>query len=216
MCGRTRLVADAQALEEAFGIAQAPELDPSWNLAPSERIAVIRTPGELEQLVFGWIPSFAPEPKIRWINARAETVHKQSAFREAFRKRRCLVVVDAFYEWRAEAKDQPKQPFMTALASGKPFALAGIWERWTSRKTGEVVDSCAIITEPARPPLDAIHDRQPVILAPSDYGAWLDPTSKNPERLLKGARSDDLVVTAVSSAVNNARNKGPECNEPAA
>jgi putative SOS response-associated peptidase YedK len=210
MCGRTRLTASGEAVAAAFGLADVPDLEQLWNIAPSELIAAIRTPGELEQLRFGLIPAFSAEPKLRWVNARAETVARQSAFRGAFRARRCLVIADGFYEWQVVEGEKKKRPFLVRLESGEPFGLAGLWERWTSRSTGEVIDSCAVITRQAEPPLDAIHDRQPAIIHRADYAAWLDPTSRDAQAILDRARGHALVLAAVNPAISNARNKGPE------
>ncbi len=210
MCGRTRLIADPEALAVAFGLAEVPSLEQLWNIAPSEMIATIRTPGELERMRFGLIPSFSTEAKLRWVNARAETVARQSAFREAFRSRRCLVIADGFYEWQVAEGERKKRPFLIRLESGEPFGLAGVWERWTSKATGEVIDSCAVITRQAEPPLDAIHDRQPAIIHRADYAAWLDRSSRDAQAILDRARGHAFVVAAVNPAMNNARNKEPD------
>jgi putative SOS response-associated peptidase YedK len=210
MCGRTRLTASSDAIAAAFGLGEVPNLEQLWNIAPSEMIATIRTPGELEQMRFGLIPSFSTEPKLRWVNVRGETVAKQSAFREAFKSRRCLVIADGFYEWQVVEGEKKKRPFLIRLESGEPFGLAGLWERWTSKTTGEVIDSCAVITRQAEPPLDAIHDRQPSIIHPEDYAAWLDPTSKDAQAILDRARGHAFVTAPVNPAMSNARNKDPE------
>ena len=158
-------------------------------------------------MTFGIIPAFSTERKIRWINARAETVAKQAAFREAFGSRRCLVIADGFYEWRA-VDGGKKQPYVMQLESGEPFGLAGLWERWTSKQIGEVVDSCAVITRAAEPPMDAIHDRQPAIIHRADYAAWLDPGSRDAQAIQDRARGHAFVMTSVNPAMGNARSKG--------
>jgi putative SOS response-associated peptidase YedK len=212
MCGRNRLTANAEQLKVAFGLERTFDLEPAFNIAPSEPIAIIRTPGELEMVVFGLIPPFAREPRVRFINARAETVATQAAFREAFRSRRCLVLSSGFYEWKVEgeAKKKRKQPFLVRLKSDEPFGMAGIWERYLFRETGEVVDSCAVITIPARPPVAEVHDRQPLILAPGAYAAWLDSSFEDPASLLEAVRVDELEMVLVNPKVSNARNKLPE------
>jgi putative SOS response-associated peptidase YedK len=209
MCGRTRLTASAKDLSAVFSLGDMPDFEQLWNIAPSELIATIRTPGELERMTFGIIPAFSTERKIRWINARAETVAKQAVFREAFRSRRCLVIADGFYEWRA-VEGGKKQPYLIQLETGEPFGLAGLWERWTSRATGEVVDSCAVITRAAEPPMDVIHYRQPAIIHRADYAAWLDPSSREAQAILDRARGHVLVTAPVNPAMGNARNKGAE------
>jgi putative SOS response-associated peptidase YedK len=218
MCGRGKLTAKNSELQNAFGLIETPELTPHWNLAPTQNLAVIRTPGELEQMRFGLVPSFAHDVSMgaRFLNARVETVAKLPAFREAFAKRRCLVLMDGFYEWRkVDTKSKTaKQPYLFERPDGSPFALAGIWERWTSHATGEVIDSVAIITCPAAPPVSAVHDREPVRLPPLSYSPWLDGTTADPISLLKPGALE-LVARPVSKAVNSPKNDGPECALPA-
>jgi putative SOS response-associated peptidase YedK len=214
MCARGKLTANGADLRNAFGLRETPELVPHWNLAPTQDLAVIRTPGELEQLRFGLVPPFARDVKMgtRFLNARAETVATLPAYRSAFARRRCLVVLDGFYEWQAVGK--VKQPYLFEKADGSPFALAGIWERWTSHATGEVIDSVAIVTCAAAPPVSAVHDREPVRLPKESYAAWLDPGTADPLALLR-AGAVELVSRPVSRAVSSQKNDGPECVEPA-
>jgi putative SOS response-associated peptidase YedK len=213
VCGRAKLTAPPEVLRELFELREVPHIGARYNIAPTQLLAVIRRPGELEQLRFGLVPPWARDVSegSRFINARSETVAKQPAFRDAFRQRRCLVVVDGFYEWSHAGKR--KQPHLVHLTSGEPFALAGLWETWHSRD-GEVVESVAVITAPSKGAIAPLHDRMPIVLAPETYRAWLDPASPEPERLLEPSRMTEIVAEAVSTAVNDARNDGPECVLP--
>ena len=214
VCGRGKLTATGEDLRRAFGLHEVPHIDPHWNLAPTQNLAVIRTPGELTEMRFGLLPRFARDPKegTRFINARVETVTTQSAYRDAFAKRRCLVVLDGFYEWQKDGK--AKQPYLFERADHVPFALAGVWERWTSKQTGEVIDSVAIITCPALPPVLALHDREPVQMPPDTYDAWLDPGTAEPMALLR-AGGVELGPAGLPKAMNSPKNDGPECVAPA-
>ena len=216
MCARGKLTASGVDVQNAFGLRAAPELTPHWNLAPTQELAVVRTPGELELLRFGLVPPFARDVKMgtRFLNARMETVATLPAYRAAFARRRCLVVLDGFYEWTAASgAGRTKQPFLFEKADGSPFALAGVWERWTSHESGEVVDSVAIVTCPADLPVAQVHDREPVRLPPESYAAWLDPATDDPLALLHPG-GVPLVGRPVSRAVSSVKNDGPECVAP--
>jgi putative SOS response-associated peptidase YedK len=216
MCARAKLTTSGVDLQNAFGLRETPELVPHWNLAPTQDLAVIRTPGELEQLRFGLVPPFARDVKMgtRFLNARAETVATLPAYRSAFARRRCLVVLDGFYEWKATGPGgKVKQPYLFEASDGSPFALAGIWERWTSHATGEVVDSVAIVTCAAAPPVSLVHDREPVRLPKESYAAWLDAGTADPLTLLQ-AGAVELVSRPVSRAVSSQKNDGPSCVAP--
>jgi putative SOS response-associated peptidase YedK len=187
---------------------------------PSQPVAVVRVmrdkPGRhMELLQWGLVPFWAQDPKIghKQSLARIETVTTAPAFREAIRKRRCLVVVDGFYEWKHEGK-KASQPFLLRRPDGAPFALAGVWEKWVS-KDGEVLESCAIITQPARPPVDAIHDRMPLVLERDAWDRWLDREITDPSQML-APQSPELVATAVSRHVNDPKHDDPACFEPPA
>jgi putative SOS response-associated peptidase YedK len=213
MCGRAKLTTPPEVLRELFELREVPSLGAHYNIAPTQLLAVIRRPGELEELRFGLVPPWARSVAEgnRFINARAETVAKIPAFREAFRGRRCIVVVDGFYEWQKEGKRSA--PYVLRLANGDPFGLAGVWGAWHSRD-GEVVESVAIVTAPSLGAAARLHDRMPIVLSPSSYGDWLDPSLPDPERLLAPARVEELVAMPVSTAVNDPRNDGPECVAP--
>jgi putative SOS response-associated peptidase YedK len=218
MCGRTALTTSPSDLREAFGLAETPVLAPHYNVPPSQPVAVVRVMrGKLgrhmELLQWGLVPFWAHDAKIghKQSLARIETVATAPAFREAIRKRRCLVVVDGFYEWKREGK-KASHPFLLRRPDGAPFALAGVWEKWVS-KDGEVLESCAIITQPSRPPVDAIHDRMPLVLERDTWDRWLDPEITDPSRML-APRSPELVATAVSRHVNDPRHDDAACFEP--
>lgn len=213
MCGRTALTSSPEELREVFGLDEAPAIAPHYNVPPSQLLAAIRTPGKLEWLRWGLVPFWAVDPKIghRLALARAETVCATAAFRDAVRRRRCLVVVSGFYEWQRTAKNTSR-PFFVRRADSSPFALAGVWDKWVSAD-GEVVESCAIVTAPAKPPVDAVHGRMPLVLGQKAWSAWLDRTTSDVGELL-AAPPDGLaalVAFPVSPYVNDPRHDDPRC-----
>jgi putative SOS response-associated peptidase YedK len=220
MCGRFTLTVSGAEVAEWFGLAEDPTLQPRYNLAPTQPLAIIREAAgagrQLTQARWGLIPSWASDAAIgnRMINARAETVADKPAFRAAFRKRRCLVPASGYYEWKKT--DGRKQPYLIGVG-GHPFAFAGLWEMWD--REGEPVESCALLTTEANGFTRSIHDRMPVILAPADYGLWLDPTVQDPAKLqplLRPYLDAEMVAHPVSTWVNDPRHEGPRCVEPAA
>jgi putative SOS response-associated peptidase YedK len=231
MCGRTALTASPEDLREAFGLDEEPRVAPHYNVPPSRPLQVLRVVREprgrkLEPLVWGLVPRWASDPKnskigARLALARVESIRTTPAFRDTVRWRRCLVAVDGFYEWQGPAgaghggKRAARRPFFIRRADGAPFALAGIWDRWVS-KDGEVIESCAIVTQPARPPCDAVHDRMPLVLERDAWDAWLDPAITGGDRLddLLTLRSPALIATPVSPYVNDPRNDDARCLEP--
>jgi putative SOS response-associated peptidase YedK len=226
MCGRTALTASPADLREAFGLDDIPKLGARYNVPPSSPVAVMRarSSGErkLESLRWGLVPPWAKDAKIghKLVLARAETLATTGAFRDAFRARRCLVAVDGFYEWRRQGKS-PSAPFFVRRSDRHPFALAGLWSRWVS-PDGEVVESCAIITQAARPPVEAIHDRMPLVLEAPAWDRWLDPGLTDAGALesllesLVASGAPDLIAYPVSSYVNDPRHDDARCLEPAA
>jgi putative SOS response-associated peptidase YedK len=224
MCGRTKLTVAFEDLRELYQLSQRePPADfgPKYNLAPSELQAVVRQ-GErggrrLDLLRWGLIPWWAKDPKIahRLINARSEDVATKPAFRDAFKSRRCLVVVDGFYEWKST--DGSRRPFLIRMPDGAPFALAGLWERWAN-EDGEVVETCAILTQASRGTISELHDRMPVVLPEADFPAWLDPKIHDVEALAQAIASttevDRLVVQEVNKRVNSPKNDDPSVLDP--
>jgi putative SOS response-associated peptidase YedK len=222
VCGRTALTASPDDLRDLFGLDETPELAPHYNVPPSAPVHAVRVfrnhhGRKLDTLRWGLVPPWADDPKIghRLALARVETVVTAPAFRQAIRRHRCLVAVDAFYEWQRAGR-KTSRPFLIRRRDGKPFALGAIWERWRS-SDGEVVESCAILTQPARPPVDAVHDRMPLVVEPASWNAWLDPALTDPADLapLLAIRDPDLIAFAVSSRVNDPRFDEPACLEPA-
>jgi putative SOS response-associated peptidase YedK len=221
MCGRTALTASPEDLREIFGLDEIPAVAPHYNVPPSQPLAVVRVlrggARRMELLRWGLVPSWADDVKVghRLSLARVETVATTPAFREALRKRRCLVVVDGFYEWKKDGKN-PSQPFFLRRPDHAPFALAGLWDRWVSRD-GEIVESCAILTRPALPPAAAVHDRMPIVLDKPAWDAWLDPGIDDVSSILfplPSPGSPDLAVHPVSTYVNDPRHDDPRCVEP--
>jgi putative SOS response-associated peptidase YedK len=216
MCGRTALTASPEDLRAIFGLDETPPVVPHYNVPPSQPLAVVRVlragGRKMEMLRWGLVPSWADDVTVgnRLSLARVETVATLPAFREAVHKRRCLVVVDGFYEWKRDGK-KASHPFFLRRPDGAPFALAGLWDRWVSRN-GEVVESCAILTQAARPPADAVHDRMPVVLEKPEWDTWLDPGVDDVSALL-AAHEPDLLVYPVSTYVNDPRHDDPRCVE---
>jgi putative SOS response-associated peptidase YedK len=174
----------------------------------------------METLRWGLIPAWAKDRKIgnKLALARVETAAVTPAFRDALRRRRCLVVVDGFFEWK-RAERGKSQPFFVRRDDGAPFALASVWERWVSAD-GEVVESCAVITQPAQPPVDAVHDRMPLVVEPETWDRWLDPVLTEPVAIesMLATRTPMLVAYPVSPHVNDPRNDDADClkrQEPA-
>jgi putative SOS response-associated peptidase YedK len=213
VCGRFFRHSPRDETAETFGAAIGNILgdhDGSYNIAPTHRVLTVRFNAKSEQrtlddLHWGLVPHFANDKKIAWktINARAETLAKAPAYRSAFAKRRCLVVADGFYEWKAVGKR--KQPFAIAMKSREPFGLAGLWENWQDPATGEWLRSCTIVTTRANELVGHIHDRMPVILKPEDYPRWLGEEPASPEELLallKPYEASAMVMWPVSPVIN--------------
>ncbi len=221
VCGRYTLTAAPARVAAQFGLAEAPPLEPRFNVAPGQDVgAVIAGPAGAREIValrWGLVPRFAkaPDAGARTINARVESAEERPAFREAFRTRRCLMPADGFYEWRRGAAGT--QPHHVALPGGALFAFAGLWDAWEGR--APALRSCAILTGPARGVLRELHARMPLLVAPEDYAAWLDPARTEPERVhaLLGSRlSDELAFRPVDARVNDPRFDKPACLAPAA
>jgi len=219
MCGRYNLVTDAQALIDFFQVANRIDIQPRYNIAPSQDIVVVRQQQDERQLAclyWGLIPFWARERTIgkHTINARAETVAEKPAFRAAFRRRRCLVPATGFYEWKRE--NGRKQPYNIHAADGGLFAFAGLWEQWKpDEKT--VIQSCTIIVTQANEAVAPIHDRMPVILPVESYQAWLDPGNEDLallKTMLKPCPSSWISVYPVSTRVNSPYNDDAACIAP--
>jgi putative SOS response-associated peptidase YedK len=222
MCGRFTLRTPTSALVEQFLLETAPELPPRFNIAPGQPVAVVRQPAgaagrSLTLLRWGLIPSWAKDPAIgnRMINARAESAAEKPAFRTAFRRRRCLIPADGYYEWRRTG--DRKQPYYFHMRDGRPFAFAGLWELWSGGEEGAdsgPLETCAVLTTQANDLSRPIHDRMPVILPQAVYDVWLDPDETDRRRLqplLAPYDSAPMVADRVSTLVNNPRNDDPRC-----
>jgi putative SOS response-associated peptidase YedK len=211
MCGRIVRSSPAEVLRTEFGAEPPADLTARWNVCPGDDVLAV-VAGEAGRrmgwLRWGLVPPFARDPKEghRCINARAESVATRPAFRAAFRRRRCLVVADGFYEWRREGR--VKTPFFVRLRSGRPMAFAGLWERWRppDDPDGPGLVSCAVVTCAANGIVAPIHDRMPVVLDPGARTAWLDPATDDPAALLVPAPDDALEAWPVSPRVNRPAN----------
>ena len=171
MCGRFVLMTPGRSLAKRFGLEEVPDLEPRYNIAPTQMVAMIRLDRDTLQrrlvlVKWGLIPFWAKDSSIgnRLINARAESAAEKPAFRSAFKSRRCLVPADGYYEWK-KRKGGQKQPYLARNADGSPFAFAGLWERWQAPED-EIIESCTILTTDANDLTQPIHDRMPVILKP--------------------------------------------------
>ncbi|MBX9791971.1 MAG: SOS response-associated peptidase [Pirellulales bacterium] len=237
MCGRFTLRSSPRVVAELFGLDEVPNWEPRYNVAPSQLVPVVQKRAEdrgrhLDLVHWGLVPFWADDPAIgnRLINARSDTAATKPAFRAAMRERRCLVVADGFYEWQAapasgaksavkrgagKASGGHKQPFLIERHDRRPFAFAGLWEKWQSPDGPWL--SCTILTTDANHTLSPLHHRMPVILDPRDYDHWLDPAVRSPaevEDLLLPAPDDWLVARPVGTYVNNPRHDSRECVEP--
>lgn len=219
MCGRFTLHTPWAELREHFEVAaDAPEVQASYNIAPSQDIPAVRVTDQQRELVrlrWGLIPSWAKEAKTgyRMINARAETVAEKPAFRAALRRRRCLLPADGFYEWRQSA--QGKQPYYIRMKDAGVFAFAGLWEHW--QHADELIESCAIIVTEANDTVRPVHERMPVIIEPADYAQWLDPQRQLPEAVLDLLRpypAAAMMAYPVSTYVNSPAQNNAQCIEP--
>ena len=217
MCGRFTLRTPSHKLIEQFGLETAKPSEPwdaivpRYNIAPSQTILAVRPSAlgrELVSMKWGFVPAWAPDPKGAMINARSETAAAKPTFRDAFRKRRCLIPADGFYEWKKTRRR--KEPYHIRLTDGRLFAFAGLWESWQG------TDTCTILTTTANPLVAPLHDRMPVILGTENYGRWLDPAAQTDQlqALLKPYPETQLSATPVDSRVNSAASEDPECLAP--
>jgi putative SOS response-associated peptidase YedK len=214
VCGRFVGFRNLEQLKEFFPIDKAScEVIASYNVAPSQKIvAIVKREGEnwIDKFHWGLVPFWAKNISIgnKMINARAETVATKPSFRNAFKKQRCLILADGFYEWKG--KKEQKQPTFLTIPDGNPFAFAGIWETWKKKNdTDSIYKSCTIITTEASESVRRIHHRMPVILKPSVYEAWLDPENQNVaalENILESEIFTELLSYPVSKQVNSIRN----------
>jgi putative SOS response-associated peptidase YedK len=222
MCGRFTLTADPDSFEDRFSFTGF-DLGwvPSFNIAPTQEVLTVTNDGSEnrpELMRWGLVPSWAKDPKIgnRMINARSETLTEKPSFRTAFKRRRCLILADGFYEWKREGK--AKKPMLITANPGGLFAFAGLWETWKQPDDCWLL-TCAIITTSANEFMTSIHDRMPVILPRESEALWLDPEEQDTtmlSELLLPYDSDRMEAYEVSTLVNSPRNNFPEVIEPVA
>lgn len=228
MCGRYTRFAATEVIYRHFGIrgphADLQEAAPSWNVAPQSMQLVIRLSpetGAREMVLMRWglVPYFAESPTFNFstINARAETLLTKPAFREPFRRRRCLVPVNSYYEWQAlDPKGKKKVTWAIGLKTEGPFALGGIWDRWVSRDKRVQLESYSIITVEPNELLTFMHDRMPLLIDPRDYDRWLDPgdPQRPPVDLLRPYDDELMKIWRVKPDVGNVRNDRPDLIGP--
>jgi len=221
MCGRFTLTIDPADLQDAFpGLAFPEGMIPRYNVAPAQLVAVVANDGKNQVEFFKWglVPSWAKDVSIgnRMINARAETLAEKPSFRAAYKRRRCLILADGFYEWKPVAGQKAKTPMLIKMKSGQPFAFAGLWEAWHPDQEDAIL-SCTIITTTPNALMEKIHDRMPAILKPEAYPLWLDPAEQAPDKLgklLKPYPASQMTAFAVSRLVNDPKQDSPECIAP--
>ena len=221
MCGRFAFFSPHEAIAQLFGLYDAPEVEPHYNIAPTQFIPAVRSDEaarrHLSMLYWGLVPSWAKEKSIgaRMINARAETLSEKPSFRSAFKRRRCLVLADGYYEW--QARPEGKQPHFIRMRTGEPFAMAGLWESWREGEGNEPLESCAIVTTAASEAMKRIQDRMPVILPPAQYDFWLDRKNEDGaalSKLLVAFPGESMEAIEVGKRVNDARNDDPDLVKP--
>jgi putative SOS response-associated peptidase YedK len=218
MCGRFAFYSPREAITELFNVEFPLELEPRFNISPTQYVVALRQQENEAQgvtiepalLRWGLIPSWAKDPRVgnRMINARAETVDTKPSFRAAFKRRRCIVLADGFFEWRRT--DDGKTPYYISMKNRQPFAMAALWEHW--RGGDSVIESCAIITTVANRMMTKLHDRMPVVLSTENTRQWIDTANSSREALLSllvPADDNSLQYWEVSRSVNNSRNEGP-------
>jgi len=226
MCGRYT-VRSIQPIAELFGISLPPEFQPRFNIAPTQDVLVVRSAatavnsGKVDRtrrgdlLRWGLVPSWADDPSVgnRMINARAETAAERPAFREAMRRRRCLVPADGFYEWQKQDGSKRKQPHLIRMKNDRPFAFGGLWENWW--RGDDRIESFTILTTSPNVLIAPIHDRMPVIVPPDEYDRWLDPAASTADvaGLLRPYPPEGMETQPVSTQVNNPANDDASCVE---
>jgi putative SOS response-associated peptidase YedK len=226
VCGRYEIHSHPAAIALAFGLGEPPDLSPRYNIAPSTDVPIVRVNAdgqrELVRMRWGLVPRWAKDPAIgaRMINARGETVAEKPAFRVAYRRHRCLLPADGFYEWMPvpgqHGEPPRKQPVHVGMKDGTPFAMGGLCERWRSAD-GDVLDTCTIVTTAANARLQPVHDRMPLIVAPRHYARWLDPDQQDVGELIVPFPADAMAWYPVSTRVNSVHHddaKLIECVSP--
>ncbi|MBK5221517.1 MAG: SOS response-associated peptidase [Acidimicrobiia bacterium] len=225
MCGRYVSSSPPDEIAKYFGATNLAEraLGPDYNVAPTREVFTVLDDGETRSVQmsrWGLVPMWAKDASIgnRMINARAETVATKNAFKKAFRRHRCIIPADGFYEWTKRPGQAKKQPWFIHRPDGEPLAFAGLWETWRGPdRDQEPLRSCTILTGAANETMSAIHDRMPIILPPSAWDTWLDPAVDDVDilgKFLVPAPPQLITFHPVSVEVNNARNQGAHLVEP--
>jgi putative SOS response-associated peptidase YedK len=226
MCGRAKLETDVSEIKIAFRIPPeypTPNFPPSWNVAPTDSLPIVRFDPKaghrtLDLMRWGLVPYWAKDIKIGFstINAMAETVDTKPVFREAFQRRRCIIPVDNFYEWK-KLDAKTKQPYAIALADRSLMPLAGLWETWRS-PVNETIRSFTIVTTEPNELCGALHNRMPVVLSPDTWSVWLGEDPAEPEQLkaLLNPYQGEMTCWPVSQRVGNVKNNDPSLIEPVA
>lgn len=211
MCGRYLIISDPDTLRRLFGYPDRRNFPPRYNVAPTQAVPVVRLwerQRRFSLMRWGLIPAWVKDPKnfALLINARGESAHEKPSFRNAMKRRRCLIPADGFYEWKG------KQPWLVRRKDGGPLAFAGLWESWIG-PNGEEMETCAIVTVGASPLLQQVHHRMPAMLTPETYDVWLDCDNLRAEEALAAARvlpDAELETYPVSPAINRVANDGPD------
>lgn len=219
MCGRFALTSNASTLSKQFDANIFVTLTPRFNIAPSQRILVLRTRNHHQRrepvlLKWGLVPSWAKDQSIgaRLTNARSETAFTKPSFRDSFRRRRCLIPATGFYEWTTLGKR--KQPHYVRLTSNEPFGIGGLWDVW--EQNGNTIETCAILTCDANQAMQHLHPRMPVVIQPERYDAWLDPSQIDAAAVFQDLHPFPETRTAiypVSDYVNNVHHGDSRCQE---
>jgi putative SOS response-associated peptidase YedK len=221
MCGRFTLTVNPADLQDTFNNFIFPDkFAPRFNIAPSQPLLAIPNDGAnvADFFIWGLIPMWAKDPTIgnRLINARGETVAEKPSFRGAFKYKRCLILADGFYEWKANPGTKTKTPYFIHMKDRKPFVFAGLWDSWES-PDGSSIKTCTIITTEPNELMEPIHNRMPVILHTRDYAKWLDSAPQTPDSLvplIKPYPADEMSAYPVSTLVNKPSNDKPELVVP--
>lgn len=224
MCGRFTLAADVKDIIEHFAVEDVPSVVPRYNVAPGQEIsAVVAAEGdvpagrEMRRFTWGLVPSWTKDLATarKPINARAETAAQKPSFREALKRRRCLIAADGFFEWAGRVAGR-KQPYYFRLRNESVFGFAGLWERWRSPEDGQVLETCAILTTEANELLASVHDRMPVIIHPEDYELWLgdddgdERLRQSRRELLRPYPAEGMTAHPVGTRINDPGRESPD------
>jgi putative SOS response-associated peptidase YedK len=219
MCGRFALRTSPRKLAREFNVEDAPQTEARYNIAPTQTVLAVRREPDgraIGLLKWGLVPSWAKDESIgaKLINARSETVLEKPSFREAFKRRRCIIPADGFYEWQRAGKS--KQPYYFRLNEERPFGFAGLWEKWKTA-SGALLETCAILTTEANELLRPVHERMPVILHREDYDLWLEDDPRKLDfvkELLRPYPASEMVSYPVGAEVNNPGRVGEDLIKP--